>query len=107
MARDMARAGLAAPEIVKVDGGMARNNGFCQRLADLTGCKVARPAVTETTALGAAALAALSSGIFRDLSEIAGVWSLDRAFVPRLDAATRDSLYTGWQDAVSRVRSKA
>jgi glycerol kinase len=106
MGRDMAHAGLAAPEILKVDGGMARNNSFCQRLADLTGCKVARPAVTETTALGAAALAALATGLFRDVIEIASAWSLDRNFSPRLDAATRDSLYAGWQDAVSRVRSK-
>jgi glycerol kinase len=105
MARDMAHADLAAPEIVKVDGGMARNNAFCQRLADLTGCTVARPAVTETTALGAAALAALSSGVYRDLSEVAAAWSLDRAFSPRLDLATRNNLYSGWQDAVSRVRS--
>jgi len=106
MARDMTRAGLAAPEFVKVDGGMARNNGFCQRLADLTGCSVARPAVTETTALGAAALAGLSSGVFRDLLEIAALWSLDRSFLPRLDVQARDNLYAGWQDAVSRVRSR-
>jgi glycerol kinase len=105
VAQDMTRAGLAAPETVKVDGGMARNNGFCQRLADLTGCEVARPAVTETTALGAAALAGLSSGVFRDLPEIAAVWSLDRRFSPRFDVRARDKLYAGWQDAVSRVRS--
>ncbi|HEX3432284.1 MAG TPA: glycerol kinase GlpK [Rhizomicrobium sp.] len=106
MGRDMAHVGLAAPEVLKVDGGMARNNAFCQRLADLTGCGVARPAVTETTALGAAALAALSSGIFRDLSETAAAWSLDRSFSPRLDASARDSLYGGWQDAVTRVRTR-
>jgi glycerol kinase len=106
MGRDMARAGVGAPETVRVDGGMARNNDFCQRLADLTRCNVARPAVTETTALGAAALAALSSGVFRDLPEIAALWSLDRSFSPRLDAQARDDLYAGWQDAVSRVRSK-
>jgi len=105
MARDIAHMSLAAPDVLKVDGGMARNTTFCQRLADLTGCKVARPAVTETTALGAAALAALSSGVFRDLSEIASSWSQDRAFSPQLDTATRDELYAGWQDAVSRVRS--
>jgi glycerol kinase len=64
-----------------------------------------RPSVTETTALGAAALAALSSGVFRDVSEIAAAWSLDRSFSPHLDAASRDNLYAGWQDAVSRVRS--
>jgi glycerol kinase len=105
MGRDMQSAGLAQPEILKVDGGMVRNNSFCQRLADLTGCRVVRPAVTETTALGAAALAALASGVFRDVTEIAAAWSLDRSFSPRLDAATRGSLYAGWQDAVARVRS--
>ena len=105
MARDMGHIGLAAPEILKVDGGMARNNSFCQRLADLTGCRVARPAVTETTALGAAALAGLASGLFCDLSDIRAAWSLDRSFAPHLDAAARDALYAGWQDAVSRVRS--
>jgi glycerol kinase len=105
MARDIAHMGLAAPDVLKVDGGMARNTTFCQRLADLTGCKVARPAVTETTALGAAALAALSSGVFRDMAEIASSWSQDRAFSPQLDTVTRDKLYAGWQDAVSRVRS--
>lgn len=106
MARDMTNAGLAAPGILKIDGGMARNNAFCQRLADLTGCKVVRPQITETTALGAAALAGLSSGVFRDLAEIASAWSLDRSFSPELASATRDSLYAGWQAAVSRVRSK-
>jgi glycerol kinase len=105
MGRDMAHIGLVAPAVLKVDGGMARNTGFCQRLSDLTGCKVVRPSVTETTALGAAALAALSSGVFRDVSEIAAAWSLDRSFSPHLDAASRDNLYAGWQDAVSRVRS--
>jgi glycerol kinase len=106
MARDMKCAGIAAPDVLKVDGGMARNNAFCQRLADLTGCKVARPAITETTALGAAALAALSSGLFRERSEIAAAWCLDRSFTPYLDSRARDGLYAGWQDAVSRVRSR-
>ncbi|HLY07208.1 MAG TPA: glycerol kinase GlpK [Rhizomicrobium sp.] len=105
MGRDMARGGLGAPAVLKVDGGMARNDAFCQRLADMTGCKVVRPRVTETTTLGAAALAALATGVFRDVSEIASSWSLDRNFLPQLEAQTRDSLYDGWQDAVSRVRS--
>jgi glycerol kinase len=57
MARDMRDAGLDAPRALKVDGGMVRNDWFCQRLADLTGLPVDRPQVTETTALGAAYLA--------------------------------------------------
>ena len=51
--------------------------------------------------------AALSSGLFRELSEIAAVWCLDRSFTPRLDIRARDGLYAGWQEAVSRVRSKS
>jgi glycerol kinase len=105
MARDMADAGLGAPNVLKVDGGMAANNSFCQRLADLTGREVLRPTMTETTALGAAYLAGLGSGMFRDLDHIVGAWSLDRSFVPRLRSESRDALYEGWLDAVARVRS--
>ena len=105
MARDMASAGMGPPSTLKVDGGMVQNNSFCQRLADLTGLSVARPRVTETTALGAASLAGLGSGMFSSLSDLAGSWQLDRSFEPKFRAETRDALYAGWQDAVSRVRS--
>ena len=67
----MKRAGLRAPKALKVDGGMVRNDWFCQRLADLTGLPVDRPKVTETTALGAAYLAGLAAGLFKDTKEIA------------------------------------
>ena len=63
MRRDMKRAGLGAPRALKVDGGMVRNDWFCQRLADLTGLPVDRPQITETTALGAAYLAGLAAGL--------------------------------------------
>jgi glycerol kinase len=105
MTRDMADAGLGAPNVLKVDGGMAANNSFCQRLADLTGREVIRPKMTETTALGAAYLAGLGSGMFRDLDHIVGAWSPERSFAPRLRSETRDALYDGWLDAVARVRS--
>jgi glycerol kinase len=107
MGRDMASAGLGAPNVLKIDGGMARNDGFCQRLANLTGRAVVRPTITETTALGAACLAGLASGLFRDLADIAAAWSLDRSFEPHLLGPTRDALYDGWKDAVARVRSCA
>ena len=105
MGRDMAAAGLGAPGAIKVDGGMVRNDWFCQRLADLTGLPVERPVVTETTALGAAYLAGLAAGVFRDFGDIARVWALDRRFEPALAAAARDALYDGWGRAVVRVRS--
>ena len=104
MARDMRAAGLSAPGMLKVDGGMVRNDWFCQRLADLTGLAVARPQVTETTALGAAYLAGMAAGVFSGFDDIARGWALDRRFEPELAPATRDALYDGWSKAVARVR---
>ncbi len=106
MAGDMRAAGLSRPGALKVDGGMVRNDWFCQRLADLTGLAVARPRVTETTALGAAALAGLASGIFGGLPDVAKVWALDRRFGPQLASHARDALYDGWKHAVARVQSR-
>jgi glycerol kinase len=103
MARDMKRSGIGLREL-KVDGGMVANDDFCQRLADLTGLKVARPRVTETTALGAAFLAGLGAGLFRNTDEIARLWALDRRFVPTMKPASRDAAYQGWRAAVRRVR---
>ncbi len=105
MARDMNAAGLGAPGLLKVDGGMVRNDWFCQRLADLTGLAVARPKVTETTALGAAYLAGLSTGVFRGFQDIVDGWALDRRFEPELSLSSRDGLYEGWKKAVARVIS--
>jgi len=107
MARDMRDAGLDAPKALKVDGGMVRNDWFCQRLADLTGLPVERPQVTETTALGAAYLAGLSAGVFSDFSDIAKGWALDRSFAPEMGRAVRDALYDGWINTVGRVREPA
>ncbi len=102
MARDMKRSGIRLREL-KVDGGMVANDAFCQRLADLTGLKVARPRVTETTALGAALLAGLGAGLFRNTDEIARLWALDRRFVPGMKPAPRDAAYHGWRAAVRRL----
>ncbi|HVW72707.1 MAG TPA: glycerol kinase GlpK [Rhizomicrobium sp.] len=100
MRRDMGKA----IKSLKVDGGMVANDWFCQRLADLTGLKVERPKVTETTALGAAYLAGLGAGLFRNEKDIAARWVLDRRFAPAMKKSTRDRLYRGWLAAISRVR---
>jgi glycerol kinase len=105
MARDLQGAGLKKLRCLKIDGGMVRNNWFCQRLADLTGLAVERPVVTETTALGAAYLAGLGAGLFRDSKDIARHWALDRRFEPAMPRPARDRLYAGWKSAVGRVRS--
>lgn len=92
-----------AIEQLKVDGGASVNDALMQFQADLLDVPVRRPAVCETTALGAAYLAGLAVGYWRDLSEIEANWSLDREFVPSMPAAQRESLYQGWQRAVQRV----
>jgi glycerol kinase len=83
---------------------MVSNDWFCQRLADLIGLTVERPVVTETTALGAAYLAGLGAGLFKDTKDIAARWALDRRFTPVMKKPERDRLYIGWKAAVARVR---
>jgi glycerol kinase len=100
---DMKNAGLSRLTRLKVDGGMVENNWFCQRLADLTGLAVERPTVIETTALGAAYLAGLGVGMFKDTKDIARHWALDRRFKPAMKKNERDRLYQGWRQAVARI----
>jgi glycerol kinase len=84
---------------------MVNNNWFLQFLADMLGVTVERPSNVESTALGAALLAGLQCGIFDNTETIATSWSSDRIFEPGMSAGKRDSLYEGWQKAVSRVRT--
>jgi glycerol kinase len=100
----MAKDG-ATPASVRVDGGMAVNDWVMQFVADQLAIPVERPVVTETTALGAALLAGLGSGLFSSLRDVAKRWQRNRVFEPQMDGTTRDALYTGWLEAVSRVRS--
>ncbi|MDB5085534.1 MAG: glycerol kinase [Bacilli bacterium] len=92
-------AGIPLTEL-RVDGGAVRNNFLMQFQADLLGAQVTRPAVQETTALGAALLAGLSVGFWRDRQEIAGLWSVDRIFAPTMKEQDRLTKYAGWQSAV-------
>ena len=103
VAADLKRVGLSRLTRLKVDGGMVSDDWFCQRLADLTGLVVERPKITETTALGAAYLAGLGVGIFKDINDIAAHWALDRRFRPSLKKPQRDLLYQGWRQAVARI----
>src|SRR5947207_8249167 len=97
-------AGLSLSKL-KVDGGATVNDQLLQFQADLLGVPVCRPVVAEATARGAAFLAGLAVGVWSDLPELARIWKLDREFVPAMDRATRDRLYTGWQKAVTRARA--
>jgi glycerol kinase len=92
---------------LRVDGGAASNNLLMQLQADLLGVPVQRPAVTETTALGAAYLAGLATGYWSGLEEIATQWRADAEFAPTMSVDQRDTLYAGWQRAVQRARDWA
>jgi glycerol kinase len=92
------------PEVLRVDGGAARNDFLCQFQADMLGIPVERPATTESTALGAAYLAGLATGFWRDEQELAVHLQLGRRFEPSMDVARREELYTGWERAVERAK---
>ncbi|HKX30487.1 MAG TPA: glycerol kinase GlpK [Blastocatellia bacterium] len=96
-------SGIKAKEL-RVDGGATANDFLCQFQADLLGIPVVRPVVTETTALGAAYLAGLAVGFWKNEKEIAGQWQVETRFEPRMKKSERESLYEGWQEAVARVR---
>ena len=100
MAADGART-----QVLKVDGGMAQNGLFLQRLADVLGLSILRPRITESTALGAACLAGLGCGIYRSMGDIARLWQADARCEPRLDPAVRRRELQGWESAVARARS--
>lgn len=89
---------------LRVDGGMVINNWVVQELANILGVTVDRPQVTETTALGAAYLAGLQLGVFKNLEDIASHWACERTFTPAMPEAQRNALYEGWLDAIRRVR---
>ena len=73
--------------------------------ADIVDRPLSRPKIRETTALGAACLAGLATGVWSGLEDIRGQWTLDRLYQPNLKAAEREALLSGWRDAVRRVRS--
>jgi glycerol kinase len=103
--RAMAEDGLR-PQSLRVDGGMVINNWLTQFLADILGVSVERPEQIETTALGAAMLAALQLGLFDSLDEMADAWRLETRFEPSMDASLREQLLTGWDSAVASLCSR-
>jgi glycerol kinase len=109
--RDVAEAmqrdsGLRLAEL-RVDGGAARNDLLCQIQADVLGATVRRPLTTETTALGAAYLAGLGVGFWKNRDELSAAWQEERAFLPAADASQREAEYAGWKRAVERARGWA
>jgi glycerol kinase len=96
-------AGIPLKEL-RVDGGAATNNSLMQFQADLLGVPVVRPAVTETTALGAAYLAGLAVGYWKSIDEVSGQWKVDRHFEPTMPRAAVGSLRKRWTDALQRAK---
>ncbi len=87
---------------LKVDGGAVANNFLMQFQSDILGVPVDRPKVIETTALGAAYLAGLAVGYWKDKNDISAKWQIDRTFKPQMDIDTKERLYKGWKKAVKR-----
>lgn len=95
-------ANTEIPEL-RVDGGASRNNLLLQLQADVLGIPVSRPQAVETTALGAAYMAGLATGIWQSLEEIKALWQEDARFEPSITEQQREDYYDGWQNAVSHA----
>ncbi|MCG2712920.1 MAG: glycerol kinase GlpK [Candidatus Omnitrophica bacterium] len=91
---------------LQVDGGAAANDFLCQFQADILGVKVIRPKTIEITSLGAAYLAGLAVGFWKNTAQIKKCWVKDKVFTPRISKAKAEVLYKKWQDAVKRTFSK-
>ena len=103
MSRDAVAAGAAPVAELRVDGGACVNDLLMQFQADLLGIPVVRPAVIETTALGAAYLAGLSSGVFASIDQLSTLWRAERRFLPTLSHDKATELMVGWEHAVRQA----
>jgi len=90
-----------------VDGGACRDNFLMQFQADVMGADIRRPVVRETTALGAAYLAGLTTGFWQSADEVKAKWQCDTTFKPNMDGGRREELIAGWHKAVGRGRDWA
>lgn len=91
------------PECLRVDGGLVTNEFVCQFLADMLQVPVEVPAVTETTALGAAYLAGLSAGVYSDFNDLSKQWQRAKLYTPKMTITQRDGLYNSWNKALESV----
>ena len=103
MSRDAVSNGGRPVSELRVDGGASVNNLLMQFQADLLGIPVVRPACVETTALGAAYLAGLSSGVYQSTQELSAMWKADRRFMPTLSKDRADELMQRWEQAVRQT----
>jgi glycerol kinase len=99
----MQRDGAQPPATIRIDGGMAANDWLCQFLADILQARIERPAELETTALGAAFLAGLATGVWADLASLSAHSRTASVFEPRMPRARRAALLSGWRQALARA----
>ena len=98
-------AGVRFGEL-RVDGGACRNDFLMQFQADILGCAINRSQYIESTGMGAAFLAGLTTGLWSSAAEIENLRQSDNIFMPEIDDRKRRRIYGGWQDAVNRVKSR-
>jgi glycerol kinase len=103
MGRDAVSAGVAEVSELRVDGGACVNDLLMQFQADLLGIPVVRPAITETTALGAAYLAGLSTGVYQSTAELSELWRAERRFLPTMARSRAQDLMARWEHAVQQT----
>ena len=92
---------------IKVDGGASKNNFLMQFQADITKANVQRSHIMETTALGAAYLAGIATGFWKNADEVNRNWKMEQTFLPSISSEKRESLLKGWQKAVRCVKGWA
>jgi glycerol kinase len=109
MEADAARAGDADVDVgpLRVDGGSVDNDALCRIQADVLGTEIVRPAVSETTALGAAYAAGLAAGVWDSTDDLREQWRVDARFRPEMASSRADALYERWGEAVERSRDWA
>ncbi len=99
------RSDGATLDTLRVDGGMVKNNWLNQYLSNVLNIPVQRPMQTETTALGAAYLAGLQTGVYSSIDDLTKQWQQEREYLPNMDADTRNTAMVGWTNAVGRTRT--
>jgi glycerol kinase len=101
-----ADSGIALQEL-RVDGGASINNLLMQFQTDILGVPVVRPKIAETTALGAAYLAGLAVGYWKDIAEISAQWQVEKRFEPKMNSAERELRLARWSKALARAKDWA
>jgi glycerol kinase len=102
VAEAMVKDSGMALDYLRVDGGMVRNDLLMQFQADILGIPIVRPAVSETTALGACYAAGLAVGFFKNTDELCANWAVEQRWEPKMEQSSRERLYHFWKKAVTR-----